>query len=214
MQPTMPTAYEMAQRLQQAERRIEMLERLVLAMPSPSSRSITGPEPAYAARPNTVQSPDGNWIPVYHRMDRNSPDFPPPCNDVGVYLTRRIHEGERCSRELLRICPPGESVWRAPTLHDEPRCQSCQSLIDPFSSADLDYLSVMQPAPVLGERQRVGENRPDSPPGVGGFEGSPELGPVPVPPPPFAVSPMTPEARDATQDEIDALRALADDILG
>jgi hypothetical protein len=79
-------------------------------------------------------------------MQRPESGFPPPCQDVALYLTEPPQEGKHASLEVMRVHTPFQPAWKIPQRGiDEPRCSSCWSLVDPFSNADLDYLSVMVP---------------------------------------------------------------------
>jgi hypothetical protein len=137
-------------------RRIEMLEALVLKQDtvlqaiSPHSRpihlssEIRGSAPEYG--PAEVAPPDPAWIPIYHEMQRPESGFPPPCHQVALYLTEPPQEGKNADLRLMRVRTPFQPEWKIPERGiDEPRCSSCWSLVDPFSNADLDYLSVMLP---------------------------------------------------------------------
>ena len=214
--PYPPEPDVMQRRIEALERRIEMLERIVLAMPAPSSQSsgfldqlARTSEPLNAMPPiQRLPPPERPWVAVLHTMDRNDPDWPvKPCGGVGVWLTRPIREGERASFDVLRILPPGEMLWRAPTIHDEPRCQSCHALIDPFSSADLDYLSILRPA-AEGRRQAPAPTPDSEPSGT-----TPPQNVVPdesdgAPPlPPY----VTPEA---SAEALNTLSKLSRDIFG
>lgn len=98
-------------------------------------------------RLRVLPPPDPGWVPVVHRMRRADLNMPDPCDQVGLYLTKPPRQHERASFDVMRILPPGELRWRLPKDTDVPRCSSCGAWIDPFSNADLDYLSVMQPSP-------------------------------------------------------------------
>jgi hypothetical protein len=170
-------------RIAALERRIDMIERLLLERPPAAPitpRSLHDARgtiiPAFA--PTTPADPA--WIPVMHAMIRPQQGWPRPCGQVGLYLDRPIREGERCDLQRLRVLVPGESSWRTPTTEDTPRCSSCGELIDAFSSADLDYLSVMLPG-------GGGGGPPPPPP-------PPPPGP-PAPPPPPPAPPGVPLVR-------------------
>lgn len=94
--------------------------------------------------------PNPRWIPIRHTVQRvDSEQIPldiPPCGGIAHYLTVPPYEHQKASLDQIRICPPGETIWRAPKPGiDAPVCMSCGLLVDPFSNADLDYLSHMRP---------------------------------------------------------------------
>jgi hypothetical protein len=56
----------------------------------------------------------------------------------------------------MRVRTPFDPHWRIPERGlDEPRCSSCWSLVDPFSNADLDYLSEMIPIMAPSEYEKL-----------------------------------------------------------
>lgn len=115
-----------------------------------------------------VIPPDPQWIPILHVVPRVMPDsWPRPCGQVGLYLTEPPREHEKARLDRMRILVPGESRWREPTINDEPRCSSCGTMIDPFSNADLDYLSRMIPGgarpPALGKRRDRRRSKEEEP---------------------------------------------------
>ncbi len=139
-------------------------------------------------------SPDPSWIPILHSMQRAEIGFPPPCNGVALYLTEPPQEGKRADLSLMRVRPPFTETWKIPERGiDEPRCASCGILVDPFSNADLDYLSRMLPAGASSpkrskqktprDRRTSGADQSAAIRGVaaGSREGSPDL-PVDLPP--------------------------------
>ena len=153
------------------ERRIEMLEALLLQMQRMDTTLATPPDPiadsldltpTARARRVALPPPDPSWIPILHVVPRSNvalPDAPPPCGKPGLYLTAPPREHEHASLEVMRILPPTETVWRRPTVMDQPRCASCLAPIDPFSNADLDYLSHMLPGRSPKTASRRGRTR-------------------------------------------------------
>ena len=122
-----------------------------------------------------IVPPDSTWIPILHAVHRPESSLK-PCGQVGLYLTDPPREHEKASLERMRILVPGEQRWREPTPGDIPLCSSCGIRIDPFSNADLDYLSHMipgGPAPRIkrGDRGRSGGEPPQVPPFPGGSSG-------------------------------------------
>jgi hypothetical protein len=172
---------------------------------TPLGESLKVKEPKEPLPVFRVEPPDPSWIPVLHRVVRQDPSFPRPCGQVGVFLTEPPREYVNARTEILRVLIPGETRWRVPTPHDEPRCSSCGAWIDPFSNADLDYLSLMQPAPRSDNppkrrTQRKPEVRASS-------SDSPGSDASDLPP---AFPAHTPEARDADEQVLIHLRSLAD----
>jgi hypothetical protein len=155
-----------------------------------------------------VEPPDPSWIPVLHRMERPDLSFPRPCGQVGVYLTEPPREHQTARLDVLRVLVPGESAWRAPTPHDLPRCSSCGVWIDAFSNADLDYLSLMQPAPRSDHPPRPSKRRTQRKPEVrASSSDSPGSGASDLPP---AFPAHTPELRLNDEQVVTHLRNLAD----
>jgi hypothetical protein len=142
------------ERLDALQRRIEMLEALVLKLSSSPAPPVLRQEARYAT-PQAVpgEDPDPAWIPIRHEMIRPAP-FPMPCGNVGLYLTEPPQEHKPADLSLMRVRTPFDPAWKVPQPGiDEPRCSSCWQLVDPFSSADLNYLAVMVP-PNSGPRAR------------------------------------------------------------
>lgn len=188
-------------------RRIEILEALVLRMSGPPpSVEYTGPAP----KSWPLDPPDPEWIPIYHEMQRPESGFPPPCKQVALYLTEPPQEGKHASLEVMRVRTPFQSEWKIPERGiDEPRCSSCWSLVDPFSNADLDYLSVMLPAST-SKSSRVRRKSGD----VGRSadqRGSPDPAVVAGIPAPSTYPGHTPTASFDISTDIEALRKLAED---
>lgn len=127
-----------------------------------------------------VIPPNPSWIPVLHRMTREESNHPKPCGNVGLYLTQSPTQHQKASLDVMRILVPGENTWREPTTADVPLCSSCGVWIDPFSSQDLDYFSVMVPS----EPPRVKKIK--------------------------ATKPFPVHTREATQKDIDVLQELSD----
>lgn len=150
--------------------------------------------------------PDPSWVPIIHRMHRVPSDVyphpPPPCNRPGLYLTQPPRDGIVADPALMRICPPGERRWRPPQVGvDTPSCQSCGAPIDPFSSYDLDYLSVMLPArPQRDEASEVPDSAgsPPSFPPDPGLDGSSPLSPAAPLFPAEAVGPRLPAVESSS----------------
>lgn len=138
-------------------------------------REVVQVEPSLQVIP-----PNPSWIPVLHNKERAEPNHPKPCGQVGLYLTQNPTQHQKASLDVMRILVPGESTWREPTQQDVPLCSSCGVWIDPFSSRDLDYLSVMVPS----EPPRVRKVK--------------------------ATKPFPAHTSEATQQDIDALRELSD----
>jgi hypothetical protein len=202
-------------RIAALERRIDMIERLLLERPPAAPitpRSLHDARgtiiPAFA--PTTPADPA--WIPVMHAMIRPQQGWPRPCGQVGLYLDRPIREGERCDLQRLRVLVPGESSWRTPTTEDTPRCSSCGELIDAFSSADLDYLSVMLPAGTAGDpppgTPGSDRARPPSPPAATDINGTETARTV------RKLLTSTPEAREIDRRMTEELMALSIEALG
>lgn len=115
--------------------------------PDPLQGEPDGPPPPFAFHPvppphdprfgPDLSVPQPDWIPVYHIPSRR--DRSPGCRDIAQYITRVTGVDEVPSLDLLRVRPPGESYWRAPTPNDAPRCSACGTAIDPYGSADLDF---------------------------------------------------------------------------
>jgi hypothetical protein len=139
-----------------------------------------------------VVPPAPSWVPILHSMTRLESTgpagnfLPRPCGQVGLYLTEPPREHEKARLDRMRILVPGEDRWREPTPTDLPRCSSCGVTIDPFSNADLDYLSHLIPGgprpPTPGksrDRKRSGGEPPQTPSPGGVFEmtGSPSTFP-------------------------------------
>ena len=145
------------------EKRLDMLEALILQM-QPPPKSVTVSPANHTHDPRDFREPpDPSWLPILHRMVRPDPAYPRPCGGVAHYLTQPPQEHVPASLDLIRICPLGERTWRAPQRGiDEPRCDSCGVLVDPFSNADLDYLTHLRPAgqkPARKSRRGSGEDR-------------------------------------------------------
>lgn len=144
-------------RISALERRIDLLEALVLRL-----ERTTPPESAQASRPPTPAEtayalqlgatppdpPDPAWIPILHATERPEPDWPTkPCYLPALYLTEPPQDGVKARLEIMRVRMPHDTTWKVPEPGiDEPRCAGCWAMIDPFSNADLDYLSHLVPA--------------------------------------------------------------------
>lgn len=135
-----------------------------------------------------VVPPDPTWIPVMHCMMRSEPRSPEPCGGIGLCLTQAPTQHMKASFEVMRVFFPDEKQWRQPTSKDVPLCSTCQVRIDPFSSQDLDYLSVMAPS-LAPEEKTTGKRKKVS---------SLEDVAYPV------------HTREATQKDLDALQELSD----
>lgn len=202
------------------ERRIEMLEALVLQLQRDVQRLAGGDGaggtttvPAPGVTPVTFQvpppdPPDPTWIPVLHRMTRLLPDWPAPCGKVGLYLTEPPAQHKKASFSVIRMRTYDSPEWKIPTTADEPRCSSCFALIDPFSSSDLDYLSIMQPSSAASlklakRRRRKGEVPSNGPTGDDASHVYPDA--------PADVEPLSFPAhvQEASQKDLDTLNQLA-----
>jgi len=192
-------------RISALERRIDMLEALVLRLergePAPPILPPSPAETAYAlqlgaAPPDPVNS---EWIPILHATERPEPDWPTkPCYLPALYLTEPPQDGVKARLEIMRVRTPHDPTWKVPQPGiDEPRCSSCWAMIDPFSNADLDYLSHLVPAGTKKPRRP----RQRHPQGSGGSSSSTEYPAsqspadgrgVSSPPPP--VPPVLPDA--------------------
>jgi hypothetical protein len=132
--------------------------------------------------------------------------MPKPCGGIGLYLTVSPRQHERARTDVMRILPSGETTWRQPREDDVPRCATCLARVDPFSSADLDYLSVMRPS---------ASSDPTGRPGL-----SPAMGtgyPLPAPPPDTVQEdvetphrPFPAHTPEAAGRDLDAIRELSD----
>lgn len=167
--------------------------------PTPEVAKRTGPTL------RVLPPPEPGWIPILHRMQRADPQMPTPCGGVGLYLTKPPRQHERARTEVMRILPPNETTWRAPGAGDLPRCATCLVRIDPFSSADLDYLSVMQPSPSSDPSQ-------PTPAMSTGY-------PLQTPPPetvldelPQPHRPFPAHTREAAEADLESIRELSDAI--
>lgn len=145
--------------------------------------------------------PDSRWIPIIHRMTRTDAAFPRPCMLPGLYLTEPPRENRKASFEVMRILPQGEQHWRSPTLMDIPMCSSCGAVIDPFSNADLDYLSVMQPATVKSGKR--GRKRSEEETPVGGSPALPRVDPPSI---------FPGHTNEADRETLTTLHTLAQDL--
>lgn len=195
------------------KRRVEMLESLVMTLRDqvrmllPPPAAPTSPGFFVREEPAALQvvPPDPAWIPILHRMERTDPRFPRPCGQVGLYLTEPPTQHRNATLEVMRILVPGEDRWRQPTQLDLPVCSSCGAYVDPFSNADLDYLSQMLPSvPSAPSPKRRVQRKPE-------VESTPNESPgsnVSRLPPAFPAH--TPRARDDDEETLTALRELAD----
>lgn len=164
--------------------------------------------------PTTISDetqPDPDWIPILHRIQRLDASFPPPCGKVGLYLTELPREHQIADLAVMRIRTRDDPRWHTPQRGiDVPCCSTCFAFLDPFSNADLDYLSVMQPSQVgdqtyprsrpLNDRGVVGASARDS-------EISPGLLDVSLAPPPLPGH--TPDAMADVLQDLQNLRDLA-----
>lgn len=151
--------YERDQKILALERRVDMLERLVLHLDQrgavPLLQPSVAPPPASPLAPlaprqgfsDPASDADPTWIPILHTQIRPDPASPPPCGFPGVYLTEPPQDKRRASLDVMRVRTPEDLRWHIPQPGiDPPICSSCFVPIDPFSNADLDYLSHMLPA--------------------------------------------------------------------
>lgn len=198
-------------RLTALEQRVASLEQALVRLftSTPLAPPVPTPVMTSTLPALIIEPPDPSWVGILHTNERDReiyPDWPRPCGQVALYLTQRPQQHEKASWEPMRVLVAGESKWRQPTLHDEPRCAACGSLIDPFSSTDLDYLAVMAPseppppAPQKASRRRRKSGEPPSHyPGRFSPGRSEEGGPLPIP----GVS------RELGQIDLDALQRLS-----
>lgn len=214
---------EHERRLDALERRIDMLEALVLQQKAPPALTTLQAMEKIRQEEHQEQAlrlqvmaqmklrpPDRNWVPIFHSVQRPYDNWPKPCGQVGLYLTEPPVENQNARIEIMRVRPPGELEWRAPQPGiDMPVCSSCGQMIDPFSNQDLDYLAHMQPpqsrksSPRSRGRRRSGEvSAPTGEISPGSSVDLPE-----APPPTFAAH--TSEARQAVTVDLDALAKIA-----
>jgi hypothetical protein len=205
------------QKTVELQRRIEILEALVLRMSRPEPRpihlssEIRGSAPEY----RTVEAapPDPRWIPIYHEMQRPESGFPPPCKHVALYLTEPPQEGKHATLEVMRVRTPFQPEWKIPERGiDEPRCSSCWSLVDPFSNADLDYLRVMVPGSVSRSSKPRSARRTSGDVGRSADQrGSPDPAVVAGIPAPSTYPGHTLTSSFDVSQDIEALRKLVED---
>ncbi len=221
------------------ERRVEMLEALVLrlerkepappvlppfrppAPPSPPTPAETAYDLQLGAAP--ADPPDPEWIPILHATERPEPDWPtPPCGLPALYLTEPPQDGVKARLEIMRVRTPHDPTWKVPQPGiDEPRCSSCWAMIDPFSNADLDYLSHLVPQGTRKPRPRRpsrqgsgGSSRSTEYPASQSSEGassppSPIL-PATVPLSTLGDLPLTPQAGYDIFKDLDHLKEIAE----
>lgn len=130
-------------RLAQVEARLAELERASrpVSPASPASSWDTRPpriSPEDLPPPPGPPPIDPTWAPVIHKD--------PHCRRPAFYLTRRHARNERASLQVMRICPPPERFWREPSVGEIPHCSSCDTVVDPWTDADLDWTRALLPA--------------------------------------------------------------------
>jgi hypothetical protein len=156
--PSTPT------KLHALERRVEILEALVLQLsrgaPAPLVLNSTAhpapPIPQNASQVGHAFSPRESWIPLVHRNGEY------PCHKTAWYLIRKFWRGEKGDLEAIRLL--NGSI---PEIGDAPLCGSCQRPVHPFTQQDLDF----EPALVNHPSQLDKVLAPDDPDYDGGYEG-------------------------------------------
>jgi hypothetical protein len=115
--------------LQHLERRVEILEELVLRLSrdSPSALPVVLPSKA-AVDVAPAFTPDPSWIRIVHRNG----DY--PCHKTAWYLIRKFWRGEKGDLQAIRLLNGA-----VPEIGDAPLCGNCQRPVHPFTQQDLDF---------------------------------------------------------------------------
>ena len=151
--PSTPT------RLRALERRVEMLEEMLLLL-SRSSASPPSPHPAAALPPVLLPtsppapsppfSPPPEWIPLVHRNGEY------PCHKPAWYLTRKFWRGEKGDLAAIRLLDGS-----TPEIGDAPLCGNCRRPVHPFTTQDLDFEPALVSTPTQLDQVLVQGRFPD-----------------------------------------------------
>lgn len=117
--------------------------------PSPFLPAVPLPS-RFAPGTATRLEPDPSWFPVIHNQNPSNPDNspgPPPCYAPAFYLIRKVTSQEKADRELMRVCHPGETIWRIPRGDENSVCSTCGQPINPVFAAQLDFSQAKEPEP-------------------------------------------------------------------
>jgi len=127
-------------RLVGIEARLAQIEARVAQLESPRVKSLPSSPPEDRLGtlvPEHAPPIDPTWAPVIHRD--------PHCQRPAFYLTRPFGRQEQASLQAMRVCPRPERFWREPTPGEIPRCSSCDTVVDPWTDADLDWTRALLP---------------------------------------------------------------------